>query len=174
MRWLSVLVIAVALVAAGCGGGDDESSASDETTIEETLTEDTTTEETTTEESTDEDTDVTAILGDEDCLALAGAGATIAQAFASGSGDTGATEELDALVDKVPDEIRADVQTLAAAIAEYADKLREIGIEGGTPTAEQAQELQAAIASLNNDELTAASARIEAWAKANCEAAAGG
>jgi hypothetical protein len=172
MRWLSVLAIAVALVAAGCGGGDDESSASDETTVEETLTEDTTTEETTTEETTDED-DVSAILGDEDCIALAGAGATIAQAFASGSGDTGATEELDALVDKVPDEIRADVQTLAAAIAEYADKLREIGIEGGTPTAEQAQELQAAIASLNNEELTAASARIETWAKENCEAAGG-
>ena len=48
MRWLSILVLALALVAAGCGGGDDESSASDTTTIEETT--DTTTEDTTTED----------------------------------------------------------------------------------------------------------------------------
>ncbi len=174
MRWLSVLVLAVALVAAGCGG-DDESSASDDTAIEETLTEDTTTdEETTTEESTDEDADVSEILDDEDCIALAGVGATIAQAFAGASGDTSATAELEELVDKVPDEIRADVRTLAAGFAEYADKLQDIGIEGGgTPTAEQVQELQAAIASLDQEELTAASNRLEAWARENCEAAGG-
>ena len=175
MRWLSILVVALALVAAGCGGGDDESSAADETAIEETTSEDTTTEETTTEETTSDDTtDLSGILADEDCLALASVGATIAQAFAATGGDSGSTEDLQALADKVPNEIKADVQTLAAAFAEYADKLQEIGVQAGaTPTAEQVQQLQAAIASLDQAELTAASNRIEAWAKDNCEAAGG-
>jgi Xaa-Pro aminopeptidase len=164
MRWLSILVLALALVAAGCGGGDNESAGSDETTVEET----TATEETTTEETTGETTDISAILGDEDCLALASVGATIAQAFSSASGEPN-TDELEQLADKVPDEIKADVQTLAAAFSEYAAKLKDIGIEpGATPTAEQLQQLQAAIGSLNQDELTAAANRIEAWAKENC------
>jgi hypothetical protein len=170
MRWLSVLVLAVALVAAGCGGGDDESAASTETTVEETTSSDTTsTEETTTEESTDE-SDLSGVLGDEDCLALASVGATMAQAFAGSSGSTDDnTAELDALASKVPDEIKADVEVLARAFATYSAKLKDIGIAtGATPSAQQLQQLQAAIASLDQQELTAASNRIEAWSKKNC------
>jgi hypothetical protein len=168
MRWLSILVLAVALVAAGCGGGDDESAATTETTVEETTTSDTTTSEDTTTESTD--TDLSGILGDEDCLALASVGATMAQAFSGASGSTDDnTEELEALADKVPDEIKADVQVLARAFATYADKLQDIGVEAGqTPSAAQLQELQTAIASLDQEELTAASQRIEAWSQENC------
>ena len=170
MRWLSVLVVAVALVAAGCGGGGDESAASTETTVEETTSSDTTsTEETTTEESTD-GSDLSGVLGDEDCLALASVGATMAQAFAGSSGSTDDnTAELDALASKVPDEIKADVEVLARAFATYSAKLKDIGIEtGATPSAAQLQQLQAAIASLDQQELTAASNRIEAWSKKNC------
>ena len=170
MRWLAVPVLALALVAAGCGGGDD-SAASDQTTIEET----TTSEETTSDETTSEDTtDLSAALGDEDCLALAGVGATIAQAFTGASGGDADNEELARLVDKVPDEIQADVQVLAEAYGTYADEIADIGIEpGSTPTPEQVQQLQAALASLDQQELTAAANRIEAWAKDNCEAAGG-
>ena len=162
MRRLSLLVLALvlALVVAGCGGGDSESAATDETT----------TAETTTEETTDT-TDLSGVLGDEDCLALASVGATIAQAFAGAGGTTDEnTDELAALADKVPDEIKADVQTLAQAFGTYAAKLQDIGIEpGSTPTADQLQQLQTAIASLDQQELTAASNRIEAWAKTNCQ-----
>ena len=42
MRWLALLGMAFALVAAGCGGGDEESAPSEETTIEELLKEVTT------------------------------------------------------------------------------------------------------------------------------------
>ena len=59
MRWLSILVLALALVASGCGG-DDEPSASDEPAVEETTTADTTTED---EGSGTSDFDV----ADEDC-----------------------------------------------------------------------------------------------------------
>ena len=171
MRWLVLLVMALALVAAGCGGGDD-SSASDETTIEETTT---TSEDTTSEDTTSEDTtDLSGALADEDCLALAGVGATIAQAFTGASGGDADTEELAKLADKVPDEIQADVQVLAKAYGTYADKIADIGIEpGSTPSAAQLQKLQAALGSLDQQELTAAANRIEAWAKDNCEAAGG-
>jgi DNA polymerase/3'-5' exonuclease PolX len=168
MRWLSILVVALALVAAGCGGSDDESAASDEATVEETTT--TTAEDTTSEETTEEttDTDLSGVLGDEDCLALAGVGASIAQAF-SGAVDSGDEADLEELASKVPEEIRADVETLAQALATYSEKLQDIGIEpGATPSAAQLQDLQTAITSLNQDELTAASQRIEAWSQENC------
>lgn len=167
MRWLALVVLALALVAAGCGGGDDEPAAVDETTVEETTTTlDDTTEEATSGD-TDADTDVD--FADEDCQALLGIGASIAAAFAGASDSAENTEALQELADKVPDEISADVQTLARAFGEYSDKLRDIGLEAGaTPDADQLAQLQAALASLDQEELTAASQRLEAWATANC------
>jgi len=169
MRLLAVLVMALALVAAGCGGGDD-STASDETTVEETTTSEDTT---TSEETTDTDVDASAILGDEDCLKLASIGATFAQAV-TGATDEEATEAFQNLVDDVPDEIKADVQVLADWFAEYSAKLKDIGLQAGqTPTAAQVAQLQAALADTNQEELTAASERLQAWANANCDAAGG-
>jgi DNA polymerase/3'-5' exonuclease PolX len=167
MRWLALLVMALALVAVGCGGSDDDSSAVDETTVEETTTtDDTTSDDTTSDETTD--TDLSGVLGDEDCLALAGVGASIAQAF-SGAVDSGDEADLDELASKVPEEIRADVETLAQALATYSAEIQDIGIEAGaTPSAEQLQQLQAALASLDQEGLTAASQRLEAWAQENC------
>jgi ABC-type glycerol-3-phosphate transport system substrate-binding protein len=165
VRWLTILVLALALVAAGCGGGDDDSSASGDTTVEETTTDTTTTEDGGSGTTGDFD------FADEDCQALLGVGATIAAAFSAAGGGTGDadTEELSELADRVPDEIKADVQTLADAFGEYAAKLQDIGIDAGaTPSAEQVQELQAAIASLDQQELTAASERVQAWATENC------
>jgi hypothetical protein len=175
MRWLALLVLALALVAAGCGGGDEESAASDETTVEETLT-DTATSEETTEDTTEESSDagdVAGILNDEDCLKLAGIGATFAQAV-TGATDEEAAEALQNLAEEVPDEIKADVQVLADWFAEYSAKLQDIGLSAGqTPTAAQLQQLQAALADSNQAELTAASERLSAWASENCEAAGG-
>jgi hypothetical protein len=163
MRWLALLVLSLALVAAGCGGGSNESAAT-------TSTETTTTESTSTEDTSTGTTDLSGILDDKDCLALAGIGATIAQALSGATGGNANTEELQQLVDKVPDEIQADVQTLADAFGQYAAKLKDIGIKAGsTPSAAQLQQLQAAIASLDQQKLTAASNHIEAWAKDNCQ-----
>jgi hypothetical protein len=163
MRWLALLVLSTALVAAGCGGGSNESAAT-------STTETTATESTSTEDTSTGTTDLSGILNDKDCLALAGVGATIAQAFSGATGGDTNTEELQQLVDKVPDEIQADVQTLADAFGQYAAKLKDIGIKAGsTPSAAQLQQLQAAIASLDQQKLTAASNHIEAWAKDNCQ-----
>jgi hypothetical protein len=170
MRWLALLVLALALVAAGCGGGDDESSASDEPTVEETTTAEETTDD---EATTDDDVDLSGVLADEDCLKLASIGATFAQAV-TGASDEEAVEAFQQLVDDVPEEIKADVQVLADWFADYTAKLDDIGIEpGATPTAAQLQQLQAALADTNQPELTAASERLSAWASENCEAAGG-
>ena len=172
MRWLALVVMALALVAAGCGGSDNESAATtDETTVEETTT---TSEDTTTsEETTDTDVDASGVLDDEDCLKLAGIGAKFAQAI-TGATDEEAAEAFQNLVEEVPDEIKADVQVLADWFAEYTAKVKDIGIQAGqTPTAEQIQQLSAALADTNQDEVTAASQRLGTWANENCEAAGG-
>jgi hypothetical protein len=167
VRWLAVLVVALALLTAGCGGGSNESAGTTETTTTST-TETTTSEETTGGETTDT-TDLSSVLGDKDCLALASVGATMAKAFANTNGVSGDTAELDELASKVPEEIRADVETLAQAFSEYAAKLKDIGITPGTtPSADQLQQLQSALTSLDQQKLTDASQRIEAWSKANC------
>ena len=175
MRWLALLVMALALVAAGCGGSDNESAGSDDTAIEETTSTESTSEDTTTEETTDTDTDVdvSGILNDEDCVKLAGIGATFAQAI-SGASDEEAAEAFQNLVDDVPDEIKGDVQVLADWFADYAAKLKDIGLEAGqTPSAEQLAQLQSVLAGANQEELTAASQRLETWANENCDAAGG-
>jgi hypothetical protein len=174
MRWFALLVLALALVAAGCGGGDDESSASDDTTIEETTTLEETTDDTTTDDATtDDDVDLSGVLADEDCRELANIGVTFGQAIA-GATDAEAAEAFQDLVDDVPDEIEADVQVLADWFAEYAATLQDIGIEAGqTPSAQQLAELQAAFASLDQENVSAASERLGAWAEANCSAAGG-
>lgn len=179
MRWLSVLVVAFAILAAGCGGGGSNSAATTETTAADTTATDTTTTETTTSETTTSEgttsgettdtTDLSSVLGNKDCLALASVGATMAKAFAGTNGVSGDTAELNALASKVPEEIRADVETLAQAFSQYAAKLKDIGITPGTtPSADQLQQLQAALTSLDQVKLTAASKRIEVWSKANC------
>ena len=168
MRWLAVLVMALALVAAGCGGGDD-SAASEETTVEET----TTSGDTTTSEETTATGDLSGILDDEDCLKLASIGATFAQAI-TGATDEEAAEAFQNLVNEVPDEIKADVQVLADWFADYAAKVKDIGIEAGkTPTAAQIQQLSAALAGTNQEEVSAASERLGTWANENCSAAGG-
>ena len=171
LRWLSIFVVALALVAAGCGGSDDESAASDETTIEET----TTTDEATTEESTDTSvTDTDAFnFASEDCQSLVKAyvGLSAAIAAASGGQDvSGDIEKFSQYVDEVPEEIRGDVQTIAAAYSTFLAKLKDIGYTpGSAPTAEQIQKLQGASESVATPEVQAAGERMNTWTTENCK-----
>ena len=171
MRWLTIVALALAafaLVGAGCGG-DDEESASDATELTDTLMDETTTDDDTDETTTDDDTDLSGVFEDEDCLALVAAVSSFAQAF-GGQGVTDETEEAFAeLAEKVPDEIEADVQVLAAAYTDFAAELEDIGLESGeTPDAEQLQEMQAALASFGDEGVTEASERVSGWAQTNC------
>ena len=175
MRRLVIVlaVLALSVVGAGCGGGDDESSASGDTTATETVTEDTT-EETTTEETT-EDTDTTASGGvlTGDCLeavaAFAALGQAVAAAGASGDDAEDSARVFQEFADKAPEEVRDDIQVLGEAYAAYIAVLSNIGLQvGETPSADQIQELEQAAEALSQPEVTAASTNFESWASTNC------
>jgi hypothetical protein len=167
VRWLSILVLALALVAAGCGGGDDDSSAADTTTVEETTTEGTTTDDGT---GTTGDFD----FADEDCRSLVAAYLGVSQAFAAAAGGSNddlqqQAEAFSEFADDVPEEIRADVQTLANAYGQYIEVLQDAGLEPGEiPSAKQAQELSETLQAVGTADVTAASERLGTWTTENC------
>jgi len=170
MRWFVLLLLALALVAAGCGGSDDESSPSDETTVEESVSEETTEDTTEESESASGDFD----FADDDCQALVAAFVGVSGAFAAAA--SGASDDLSEqaeafseYADDVPDEIRADVELLASAYGQYVDVIQDAGIQPGQlPTAEQAQQLQDALQDVGGEDVTAASERLSAWTTQNC------
>jgi hypothetical protein len=170
MRWtmFAVLVAAFALVGAGCGGGDDEGAGDTDTVV----VTDTTTDETTTDD-TETDTDTTEFdFSSEECQELAAAGAAIGQAFSSAT--TGAdlsdeAERFSEFADRAPEEIRADMQVLAAAYEDIVAALADVDIDPGTtPSAEQIAELTQALSSIDQAGVTEASERIGTWAQENC------
>lgn len=168
MRWLTVFLaaLALALVGVGCGGSDEESSATTDTaTLTETTSEDTTTGEATTDGT---ETDLSGILASEDCVQLVAALSSFGQAFAApGSGDDSSDffDQFDP-----PDEIKADVETLAEWYQAYFAAVQDAGLEAGqTPTPEQLQRYQAALAGLDQAGVSEASSRIGTWAQENCQ-----
>jgi hypothetical protein len=168
VRWLAIVVavLGLALVGVGCGGDDDSSASGDTTEITDT----TTTDETITEDTTtDDDDDDLSGLASEDCLELAAASAGLGQAFATPGSDFEGEDAFRELADDVPDEIRDDWQILADAYSDYAEALADIDLSAGeTPDAETLQEIQQAIASIDQASVTEASNNIAAWAQQNC------
>lgn len=174
---IAVPIAALLLVAAGCGGGSENSAGDSTTTIEST---DTSATDTTgdTDTDTSSSTDTTDTDGDvslEGCTELTDLGVKFSQALGDATSGSGAPD-LDAtakayeeFADEVPEEIRDAFKTVAAAFATYADVLKDIDLSSGaTPDPDTLEKLADAAKSLNNTELTAASAEIEAWAKENC------
>ena len=172
MRWLTIaaVVLGLALVGAGCGGGDDEAASDESITI---TTEETTDTDETTEDTT-EDTETSGSIGDltEDCLAAVSAFAALGQAVGAASGGTDADESAEAFsefADKAPDEIEDDIRVIAAAYSEYIQELSSLDLQAGEqPSAEQLQQLTEASQALATPEVTAASESFNAWATANC------
>jgi hypothetical protein len=170
MRWLVVTcVVAVALGAAGCGGSD-ESSGDTETTLTDTVaTDETTTDETTTEDDgTTGETDLSAFTS-EDCLAFIGAAAAVGQAFSGATGDIDQSEFFAGYADRVPEDIKADLQTMADVGAAAAAAYANIDVAPGeTPSAEQLAQYTAALEAIDQEEFNAASERVGAWTEEVC------
>ena len=167
MRLLTIaVVIALALVGAGCGGDNETSAEGDDVAIE-TTTDDTTTDETTTDDDTG-DFD----FASGECRDLVDASAELSQAFgaAGQDGDLDDVSDLfDEFAENAPDEVRDDFAILAEAYESYADVFADIDVDPGeTPDAEALARLQEALASIDQAEVTAASQRIETWAEQNC------
>jgi hypothetical protein len=188
VRWLAIAVILVTLVfvGAGCGGGSNEASSDTETiTSTDTVgSEDTSADETSTEGmSTDEtdtsgmdtsgtDTNGTFNWASEDCQNLVKAYVGLSAAVAAASSGQDVSPEIEKFAkyeDEVPDEIRADVKTVASAYGEFLDKLKGTGYTPGQiPTADQLQQLQDASKSLDDPAVQAAGERISTWTSKNC------
>lgn len=172
MRGVAIALLCLTLVgvAASCGG-DDEQASDEEAVVTTQTTTDDTTDETATAGDGATDDSVFAGFDSEECLRLASIGAAIGAAF-SGSGGAESEESaelLAELVDEAPSEIRADIEIVAAALAEYVDTIRDLDLaEGEVPSAEQLQQIQAALASIDQPGLQAASERLSAWADQNC------
>ena len=164
----ALLVAALALVAAGCGGSSNE--ASSDTTTAETTTEATTTAEmTTTDQTSTESSGAGAAALTGKCTELAGLGSKLAAAM--GGQDAGVADVsklFDEMADQVPDEIKADWQVLARNFAKIAVALKGADLSSGTPDAATLAKLQKLATTLDSQEVRQAAAHIEAWAKKNC------
>jgi hypothetical protein len=163
------VVLALALVVAGCGGGDDETGGDEDTVTLETTTDETTTDETTTDEDTTETFGDS--LASEDCQELISASSALGSAFSGVQGDDldESSEAFSRYADAAPEEIRGDLQIMADTYEAYAEAIGDIGLEPGeTPSAEQAAEFQQALSSIDLEEFTAASQRFTTWAATNC------
>jgi hypothetical protein len=175
LRWLSILVVALALVAAGCGGGDDEAAGDSTATVTE-ATETTDTETTTDEMTTDESGDDTSgdISGfpSADCLRAATAFSALAAAAAGvqTSGDSSESlQNFEDFANEAPDEIKDDISVLAAGYAAYLEVWNELGVtQGEQLSADQIAKLATASEAFNTSEFQAASADWDAWVADNC------
>jgi hypothetical protein len=159
------VVLVLALMGASCGGDDSETASDTDTVV--TDTNGITAEETTTDETTDDDGFATS-----ECQSLVTAAASVATAF-SGTGNTDDADatraQFEEFAENAPDEIRDDLEVLVGAYQEYADALADVNLdEGEIPDAETLQEIQDAIASIDQAEVTQAAANVNAWTTANC------
>jgi hypothetical protein len=178
VRLLTIaVVLLLALVGAGCGGGDDETAADTDPVVTETTADTTTDDDTTEDDTTDGDTtgdDTTSgIFSSGDCAELVAASASLSQAFAAVGGVEGdvdeATELFEDFAENAPDEIRDDLQVLAEAYATYVAALDDVDFEEGqVPDAQTLAALQQAIASIDQAEVTEASQNLTEWSTANC------
>ena len=170
-RWLAALLLAaLALFVAGCGGDDGSDSASSDTAVVETESSDDGTETEESDDATDTSaTDDDGELGGE-CLQFADLGAKLQGALGAGGGDIDSVSEVfDEIADRVPEEIRDDYQVLADNFKEFAEALEGVDLSSGaTPDAETLAKLQEAAASMDQPEVQQASKNIEAWVAANC------
>jgi hypothetical protein len=107
------------------------------------------------------------------CLDFAGAASKLGQALAAGSSASPNGESLktyfNALAEKAPSDIKASFQTLANAISKYVDEIKKLNLkQGKTPSADQIQKIQGALASIGTPDVQAASNKIQAWVNAGC------
>jgi hypothetical protein len=173
MRWFLILLAALALAfaGAGCGGGDDESASdTDTTTITDSVTDETTDE---TDETTDEETETdSGGFASDDCQELIESSQALGEALSganTGAELEEASQRFQDFADEVPEEIRGDVQVLADVFEQYVSVFGDLDLqEGEVPTPQQAQELAAALSTIDQQAVTEASANLTEWSQENC------
>lgn len=197
MRVLATtLFVALAIVAAGCGGSSS-TGASGETTEQATGRSDTatqgtdtgsegtteTTETTKTDVTTTEDTATTPapdenaladILGSEECASLIGISSAFAQAAGgAGEGLEQSQKLFEEFAAKAPEDIRDDFAVIAEAWTAIVEVYADAGISAGEPPdAEAIAKLQQASEELGRKlddvKFQEASQNISTWVADNC------
>jgi hypothetical protein len=177
-----LLLAALALTAAGCGGSSKNSAATTEaatteaTTTEEATTEEATTEAATTEEATTEAATTTSpiagLVASGKCKDLANLGQKYSQAL-SGAGDTQnlkkTAEVVQEFANDAPSEIKDDFKVVAGYLTKVADVVGNIK-PGQTPDAATLGKLQKLSTEIDAQKLTQAGNNITAWVTKNCKA----
>ena len=156
---VAALVVGLAILAAGCGGGSSPSSAG-------------TTQQTTTTGSSGR-----SFASAKNCRDFAGLAGKIASAMSPTSGDTQSaiqaeSQELHALADAAPSDIKGDFQTFATAFSSYMQALQSSGYKLGSttpPTAAQLAALATAAKAFSTTKLTRAEQHLSTWVSANCK-----
>jgi hypothetical protein len=170
-----MLLAALALLAAGCGGGSKNSAATTEaTTTEAATTEAATTEATTTEAATTQATKTTSLGGiasTGNCKELEDLSTKLSSVFSSSNPNSADLKKeaqvLNEFADKAPSEIKAEFKTVAQFVSKVADIYGNVK-PGQVPDAATLQKIQG----LQTDaqKVSAAGQKIAAWAQKNCHA----
>jgi hypothetical protein len=167
-RIAALLIAALALIAAGCGGSSsDEASADTETTVaaETTMPEETTT---TDDSGTSTDVDLGNLSGE--CAQFAGISSKLAQSLSGQDANMeDAAKAFADIADQVPDEIKDDYQVIAENFAKIAEALKGVDLTSGqTPSPEALAKLQELSKTMDSAEVQQASQHIEAWVSEHC------
>ncbi|HEY5890305.1 MAG TPA: hypothetical protein VIW94_06365 [Acidimicrobiia bacterium] len=170
VRVLAVLLLS--LVVASCGGAaDDETTTAPSSDVDVTTTTAAMPEG---EDSEGPDSfSSTCLEATQGMAAAMSAYSTgLAQAFGGSFDDESlqmTADQLEAMAEAAPDEIKDDLGVLAAALSAFYTALAETGYEAGsTPNAEQLAQLSALSESIDNEAFEEASDNINDWFDSNC------
>lgn len=174
VRVIVVLLFAFVLVSCGGEGGADDTTTTQSNDVAETTT-------TTAAPEVDDDDEGGSLEGfSSTCLeATQGMAAAVSaysqgmtQAFGGSLDDDSlqlAADQLDAMAEAAPDEIKDDFAVIAQELGAFYNALVEMGYEpGATPDADQLAELSALAESINTDAFEEAGDNINAWFEENC------
>jgi hypothetical protein len=177
LRRLLVGVVAFALVIAACGGDDDAGSGA--TTDAPVAT--TTAAPPASSNDDGGQLDIGNIFDGECQEAVAGVAAAmsayttgLARAFGGQLDEEelqATADQLRALAESAPDELKGDLDVIAAALAEFYGAFGDIGFDpsgGQAPTAEQIQQLTELSEQFDDTGFQEAADNVTAWFEANC------
>jgi hypothetical protein len=165
----AVLVAGLVAIAAGCGGGSQNRSGT-------TSLVGTTHSTTATVQQTSTGGSSPSFASAKNCQDLAGLAAKVASTVAASGGSANALQtesnELQALANAAPSDIKGDFQTFATAFSSFLHTIQSSGYKLGSktpPTAAQVAQLAKAAKSFDTPKLRQAEQHLNAWAKQNCK-----
>lgn len=165
---VAVLAAGLLALAAGCGGGGKKSSSTP------------TSPGTTAATGTTTGGTGGSFASAKNCLEFSNLAAKVASAMATTAGKNPATaldteaKQLQALADAAPAEIRADLQTFAAAFTGFLSALEKAGYKPGqamttAPSPAQIAALTRAAKSFDTAKVKQAEEHLGTWASQNCK-----